>query len=211
MKWNINQKLISRLKSGDILLFSGNSPFSSTIKLFTHSNWSHVGMVFEMKNNFFCWESDTTIKKRTAQRSGVRMIELMEKINGYEGEISVRQLISLSKEQKQTMHAALTKFSKIVKDKPYEKSISELIRSAYDGPLGENLEDLSSIFCSELIAAAYQHAGLLPDCPPGLPSNEYTPADFSRNIILLKGKFSIITPIKTKKELPVVSETHIIA
>ena len=64
----------------------------------------------------------------------------------------------------------------------------------------ENIEDLSSIFCSELIAEAYQRAGLLKNRPPeneedkarlkklykgiifdrtAKPSNEYIPEDFS--------------------------------
>jgi len=40
-------------------------------------------------------------------------------------------------------------------------------------------EDLSSVFCSELVAEAYQAMGLLDEYPDGLPSNEYTPIDFS--------------------------------
>jgi hypothetical protein len=42
--------------------------------------------------------------------------------------------------------------------------------------LGINKEDLSSLFCSELVAEAYQKMGLLTE---QLPSNEYIPKDFS--------------------------------
>ena len=59
-----------------------------------------------------------------------------------------------------------------------------MIKAAYDGPLGHNQEDLSSLFCSELVAEAYQRLGLLPKPPQGLPSNEYTPRDFAKNIDL---------------------------
>lgn len=53
-------------------------------------------------------------------------------------------------------------------------------KAALDGPfdklLGQNAEDLSNMFCSELVAEAYQQIGLLAD---GLPSNEYVPGDFA--------------------------------
>ena len=61
--------------------------------------------------------------------------------------------------------------------RPYEKKHLELINALRDGPLGvENEENLSSLFCSELVAEAYQSLGLL---NVDKPSNEYTPADFS--------------------------------
>jgi hypothetical protein len=66
----------------------------------------------------------------------------------------------------------------------------ELLKAAYDGIGGKSSgEDLSSLFCSELVAEAYQAMGLLPEYPKGLPSNEYTPLDFSshRNLKLLGG------------------------
>jgi hypothetical protein len=63
-----------------------------------------------------------------------------------------------------------------MRGRPYERSTHEMMLSVYDGPLGRNRrEDLSSLFCSELVAAAYQRMGLL---PPDPPSNEYTPKDF---------------------------------
>ena len=55
----------------------------------------------------------------------------------------------------------------------------ELIKAAYDGWLGENQEDLSSLFCSELVAESYQRMGLLSSASSALPSNEFTPKDFS--------------------------------
>ena len=60
-------------------------------------------------------------------------------------------------------------------------------KAAYDGPLGHNEEDLSSLFCSELVAEAYQRIGLLTSA---MPSNEYTPKDFAerRGLKLEKGK-----------------------
>ena len=62
-----------------------------------------------------------------------------------------------------------------------------MFKSAYDGDLGANKEDLSAIFCSELVAEAYQSMGLL---DKKHASNEFTPADFTEEntLPLLRGE-----------------------
>lgn len=201
------------LKTGDLLLFSGKSVLSNLIKLFTRSRWSHIGMIFRSsEGSFFCFEADVDsmssfLKKRGI---GVRMVPLKEKVSTYQGEIAIRSLVELPPEDLQEIQTQITHFINEVKNRPYEKSMLEFIRAAYDGPFGDNIEeDLSSIFCSELVAAAYQRFGLLPQHPPGLPSNEYTPVDFSRNTLtLLKGKLSDIVPVKVAEESAISSEIN---
>lgn len=85
------------------------------------------------------------------------------------------------------MLETLSQFRQEMKGRPYEEDEIELIKAAYDGPLGRNTEDLRSLFCSELVAEAYQRMGLLSDAQP---ANEYTPKDFSDEgeLVLLKGK-----------------------
>eukprot|EP00735_Rhodelphis_limneticus_P011010 TRINITY_DN4057_c0_g1::TRINITY_DN4057_c0_g1_i1::g.11841::m.11841 TRINITY_DN4057_c0_g1::TRINITY_DN4057_c0_g1_i1::g.11841 ORF type:complete len:297 (+),score=28.08,DUF830/PF05708.7/1.3e-07,DUF830/PF05708.7/0.36,Ribosomal_L36e/PF01158.13/0.26,Ribosomal_L36e/PF01158.13/5.2e+03,TFIIE-A_C-term/PF11521.3/8.3e+03,TFIIE-A_C-term/PF11521.3/0.36 TRINITY_DN4057_c0_g1_i1:242-1132(+) len=57
-----------------------------------------------------------------------------------------------------------------------EVKVHEAEKRAKKDILGTNKEeDLSSVFCSELVAAAYQRLGLLPHFPR---SNEYLPTDF---------------------------------
>jgi hypothetical protein len=52
-----------------------------------------------------------------------------------------------------------------------------MLRANFDGPFSAvREENLSSFFCSELVAEAYRRMGLLPEHPP---ANEYTPRDFS--------------------------------
>jgi hypothetical protein len=57
------------------------------------------------------------------------------------------------------------------------------------------MEDLTSLFCSELVAEAYQRLGLLDE---STPSNEFTPADFSEaeGLVLLKGQLGKETFLK---------------
>ncbi len=180
------------LRTGDIILFSGKGTISRTIQMFTRSKWSHVGMAIRSEewDMLLSWESTTLSKLKDIQsdtaRQGVQLVPLSERIRTYDGDIGIRQLgdhdtkPSYMKEQ-------LMKFRQEVRGRPYEQNKLELIKSAYDGPFGHNEEDLSSIFCSELVAEAYQRMGFLSE---HMSSNEYTPADFGRNLNLINASLS---------------------
>jgi len=180
------EEIRNQLKTGDILLFSGKSGISEGIKFFTLSKWSHVGMVYrpndplDEKGTVFCWESTTLSNLADADTGkltqGVQRVELSERLercfaSGYE--INVRPL---SKPLTDDMIRTLNAFRHEVSGRPYEKNKLELLKAAYDGIFGENKEDLSSLFCSEMVAEAYQRMGLF---TKAVPSNEYTPKDFS--------------------------------
>ncbi|GAA61837.1 hypothetical protein P20652_3726 [Pseudoalteromonas sp. BSi20652] len=175
------QDIRTTLKTGDIVLFSGKGPVSTGIKFATGSKWSHVGMVFVLPEyDFVCvWESTTLSNIKDLQsgqaRQGVQLVPLRERVTKYNGQIAVRQLQGFEADS-----ASLKKlncFRKDIANRPYEQNKIELIKSAYDGLLGANQECLSSLFCSELVAEAYQRLGLLSEL---VPSNEHTPADFSQ-------------------------------
>lgn len=180
------QDLRSQLKTGDVLLFSGKSGISEGIKFFTLSKWSHLGIVYKFesdldpKGSIFSWESTTLCDVADADTGkltqGVQRVELSERLErcfaaGYE--ISVRQL---SEPLSNEMVRKLNDFRHEVSGRPYEKNRIDLIKAAWDGPFGKNKEDLSSLFCSELVAEAFQRMGLLGQTKP---SDEYSPKDFS--------------------------------
>ncbi len=197
------------LDTGDIVLFSGKGPISQGIKRFTFSKWSHVGMVIKSHefDSILLWESTTLTDIPDLESGnllkGVQIVPLSQRIALYNGGISIRKL-TIGRTKKRI--ASLVKLRKELRGKKYEKSNLELIRSAYDGPFGHNTEDLSSLFCSELVAEAYQAMGLLPDDKKSedyKPSNEYTPADFSykkrKYFHLLKGRLGKEIVIKAKE------------
>ena len=70
---------------------------------------------------------------------------------------------------------------------PFERNIWEMMASEFKNRVIPYREDLSSVFCSELVAECYKVLGLLGQ---DLPSNIYSPADFSadRGMELLSGK-----------------------
>ena len=197
------------LDTGDIVLFSGKGAISQGIKRFTFSHWSHVGMVLKSYEfeSILLWESTTTTNIPDIESGdpikGVQIVPLSQRIALYNGAISIRKLTI---ERNQQRLKSLIKLRKKLRGKKYEKNYIELIKSAYDGPFGHNTEDLSSLFCSELVAEAYQAMGLLSDDKTEKcykPSNEFTPADFSyrkrKELKLLEGKLG--REILIKKEV----------
>ena len=179
-KYNGERK---KVKTGDIVLFSGKEGTIHAIKLIANSKWSHVGMVLRLPTSkaVFLWESTTLSNLKDAIdgkiKRGVQLVLLSDRLSTYEGKASIRHLQNF--EVFKSDYLKLMKFREKVRNRPYEKNKLELIKAAYDGPFGHNEEDLSSLFCSELVAEAYQTIGLLKKPPKGLPSNEYTPKDFS--------------------------------
>ncbi|MCU7882076.1 MAG: hypothetical protein KZQ66_11060 [Candidatus Thiodiazotropha sp. (ex Lucinoma aequizonata)] len=173
------EKIRPNINTGDLILFSGWGPVAFGIKLVTQSKWSHVGMAFKMPEyDFACvWES-TSLSNIPDLKSGmfvngVQMSPLRDRIREYNGEVAIRHLLDFTLGTEEL--SALKSFRHLVRGRPYERDMAELFSSAL--PLS-NEEDISSLFCSELIAETYQVLGLLDESKP---SNEYTPADFSQD------------------------------
>lgn len=171
-----------KLETGDLILFSGKGGTSTGIKWLTNSKWSHVAMVVRLDDwdTLLLWEATTLMDLKDVLtgkcRQGVQLVTLSDRIASYDGEVSVR---FLDVKRTPKMKRALVELRQELRGRKYETRKIELLRAAYDGPLGENSSDLSSLFCSELIAESYQRMGLLPSGSKALPSNEYTPRDFS--------------------------------
>lgn len=185
------------LNTGDLVLFSGSGIISASIKFFTRSKYSHIGMVLRLEHDFLAiWESTTLsplVDMDTGlPTKGVRVVPLSESIRSAK-KVVVRQLLGAG-----ITDIDVTRLMQLRKDfvgRPYEQHERELLKAAYDGPGGRNHPDLSSIFCSELVAAAYQHIGLIDS---DIPPNEFTPGDFSerRNgLSLLRGALGQEIPI----------------
>lgn len=159
----------SKLNSFDIVLWSGESRFSRFIQLGTQSQWSHVGMVVRLQRLLFLFES--TID---GDFNGVRLTLLEPNIIG---RVAIRRLAGLDKfDPGQLLEQKLAECIEELNGRPFQQDKLEFIRSAYDGPFGNNTRDLSCLFCSELMAETYQRCGLM---VTDLPSNEFTPRCFS--------------------------------
>lgn len=180
----------SELATGDIVLFAGTGFTSRLIQRATRCRWSHVAMVVHAPDldMLALWESTTSsgledLRSGRAVR-GVQLVPLSDRVRTYDGAIAVRRLegVNLGRLDERQK---LAEIRGELRGRPYEKSMLELAAAALEGSNGGS-EDLSSLFCSELVAETYQRLGLLPG---GIPSNDYSPADFSAasGMRLLKG------------------------
>lgn len=154
------------LETFDIVLWSDGDKLAHLIQWGTMSKWTHVGMVVRFPGDvLMLWEStfnDTF--------SGVHMTPLSQAI---ETSVCIRRLTI---NRTTAMWDKLMAARKDLDGRPFENNVLEFICAAYDGPFGYNKRNISSLFCSELIAETYQRVGLL---DPTVPSNEYIPNDFS--------------------------------
>ena len=120
---------------------------------------------------------------------GVELLPLTHQIySGWYEQVAIRRLTGVDDEKRHEMYKQLLSFRKKVQGRPYETSDLELIRSGlgedYLSFLQNDTEDLSSLFCSELVAAAYKFMGLL---KTDKLSNNFTPEDFtSRSELILE-------------------------
>lgn len=172
-----------RLEAGDIVLISNSEFYTHIAKLGTMSVWDHIAMVVEVENELHLFESSP---------DGVFTTPLNRRLKFYlkGSTLGVRRLIiSRTPEMKKALEA----FIKEVDGRPYKKNWMDLVR-AWQG--SHTSEDLSSIFCSELVAAAYKRMGLLSN---DIPSNNFLPVDFAlpnnAKVKLIQGKLDKIRMI----------------
>lgn len=171
------------LQTGDVVLLSGKGFASAGIKWLLGSTWSHVGLVLRPAGHDcrpLLWEATPcqdlmdVITGRPA--AGARLVRLDERLATFPGDVSVRRL---SKPLDADQHSRFADVVRQLHGLPYEQRWLELLLAVSDRiDLGR--ENLTTLFCSELVAETYQRIGLLHDVAEGgRPSNEYTPRHFS--------------------------------
>ena len=83
---------------------------------------------------------------------------------GWYRHVAVRHL-DVTAEKREMIYKTLVRLRKDLHGLPYKKNYMELVRAVFDSEylrfLRNNDEDTSSIFCSELVAIAYQEMGLI--------------------------------------------------
>lgn len=152
-----------RLDTGDIVLFDNSHILAYGTKFFTMSHWDHVAMVVRW------WNNEIRLLEATLE-GGVEMynfddrIELLRTVS----KVAIRQL---SVQRTPEMMDAIYRFIDEVQGRPFQKNRLSMVK-AWSGLNTE--EDFSSLFCSELTAAAYKRMGLVRDSSKS--SNNYMPS-----------------------------------
>lgn len=162
---------MNELKTGDIILFDyeGHSLFSSLIKKFTKSKFTHVGMILKdpkfihpSLKGYYVWESgkeDEPDPQDNKKKIGVQITpfaELYEKYKNTGGKIYIRKI---ENNNNNITDEKLKKIHDVVYDKPYDIVPLDWI----EGYLQKDPDPQKTnrFWCSALIGYIYTKLGIL--------------------------------------------------
>lgn len=185
---------MERLGEGDLVLFHTDRFTSRLQRAFVKSGgFDHVGIIVTCDD---CPDSSCCPKelKLARKSAGIKAWHTLEADSGgvslyrftptclgaYRGVVCIRHLdLDPKRFDLPQLSHKLADFVQAMNGRPYEKSTLQMVRAA--NIFGSNEEeDLSSVFCSELVAAAYKNLGLLAERDnTKRPSNSYIPGDFA--------------------------------
>jgi len=180
------------LRTGDLILFQGDSRRSRIVETISRSKFSHVGMVIRPDGKPpLLWHTDprpvTTDLADAESHSGAQLNDLAAALRRmtspeYGDTPCLRQLLVT---RTPALDDAARRAIAAVDEKPFPSPL-RVFRDWFLGKLhfatpGRRMD------CAEIVAITYQRMGLLPPAPP---ANAYAPGDFSaehENVRWLQG------------------------
>ena len=157
------------VQNGDILLVSGNSFFSTFVRFFCSSQWSHVALIYFHEGIPCVLESilnnDSSKALQGRSRGGVRLVPLKEYLNTFEGYgIAVRCLERPAFIDEFAFQDYITQklvaFYDRYRDLPYQSSVWAFLTARTGMCLKRGDTMQTGVFCSELVTAFLTSAGM---------------------------------------------------
>ena len=179
------REMVPELETGDLIFFESRGIPSKTIRWYTKSQYSHLGLVVLPKDIneqnvgddvVLMVESHPNVRNRKDFRGdvahGVQLCTVVSKLEltSYK-RVSIRKLVV---QRTPEMMEQLRKFLSDTRDLPYTSNFVEVIRAGGTGRFGVNESHLESFHCTGVVAEIYIRWGLLPD---SISSNNYSPFD----------------------------------
>lgn len=188
----INQTVYQGLRTGDILLFDSRDKgwygiIESTIKYFSHSSYSHIGMIIKEdsigvkkldKNKIYVWESgfeNSPDPQDGKIKLGVQLTELDKLLKKHHGNLYIRKLDCDNLESKRIFNIdSLEKIHSQIYGKPYDLNIVDWLcafcRTDYKP------QKIDRFWCSAFIGYVYTKLNILSTATDW---SILRPADFS--------------------------------
>lgn len=178
------------LRTGDLILLSGQLFTSELTQLIQGSKWSHVAMVIRPEDigieypRLVLWESNTLVNLKDVgfdqAKVGPMLVDLEErihtdKVEKYDDLFQIRYL-DHGHFNTDELHDRLKSFIQKSHASGYPKSELQMFKDVFDGLFKNEDPEPSEYFCSELIADTYIHMGLMTS---DYVANSYVPKDFS--------------------------------
>lgn len=172
----------SLMKPGDVIAFGGKGQLSDIIKWATRAPVSHVGVIFTTRATYDAPDADrymvNVIESTTlaGAEPGVQVSQLSTRLKAYDGQV---WWLPLRDDVRATRFDERRFFDFLLAQKGKGYDYKQAIGSGLDlcdfAGL-ENTEDFERFFCSELVAAALEEAGVV----VGVNASEITPIDLCR-------------------------------
>ncbi len=192
-----------KMQPGDVIAFGGKGHFSEIIKFATRASVSHVGVVLqtrvkdEKKGRYF----NQIIESTSLQGfNGVSISRLSQRVSQYKGEI---WWLPISSKIRKSKFDETKFFDFLFAQEGRKYDTEQAVKSALDlldqlpfdlrGPT-YNREDFSRFFCSELVAAGLEAAGMV----GAINSAEVTPIDLCRWNVYENDYYQLIETAKKK-------------
>lgn len=196
---NTYESIRNEISTGDVIAFGGQKRASNIIKLVTRGPVSHVGVVVDFEEGRFGGRNIMIVESTSLNDfSGVQMRWLSHAIFDYVGDV---WWLKLSDKRRKKMDGKkLRMFLRNQVGKPYDTK--QAMQSGVDSwsPFGifDAEEDFAKLFCSELVMAAYEAAGVVGD----INASEVTPIEMCRYKIwdkhlAIRGKINNIPGFNT--------------
>ena len=185
----------SDCNTGDLILVSGDGAFSKIIKEAAGVPFSHMAMVVEGAHigrvrQIYAWEATGRgVGEVPLEKSiNVSHVDFFTRIvNPGAGDVVVRRLGWPSTDVYLEAVKRFRRHREEVNGRPYEVNKREMLNACFPwlGPLlvGATEQDLSSVYCWECVAAAWQAMGILPE---DKAANSYSIRDFMGNNLPLQ-------------------------
>jgi len=154
----------SAFRDGDVLCFRGRGPLGYLIRRMTGSPYSHIGLTYRFEGRVYCLE---------AVGAGVRLVLMSQLMKRYKGGIDY---YAVDVEEPVRRRAVSWSFGQL--GKLYDTAgIARFAWTLLSGNASKARAD-DHWFCSELVAAAFENAGLR---LVGRAADFTTPDDLARS------------------------------
>ena len=157
------ERVRDEMKPGDLIAFGGMGWISRIIKFKTRSHVSHVGVVLNIDDHGRVMVMESTSLNG---KKGVQINRLSKRVAEYNGHM---WWFPMSIDSRKSFNINnFWKFMWAQDGKKYDKW-----QAIFSATLPHAKEDFGKMFCSELVAGAYEKSGVL----PSINASEVTPDD----------------------------------
>lgn len=156
-----------RLDAGDLVLVHNTRLITHTVHISTRSQWDHVAMIIKTNAH-----DELLLFEATMDGVEAYLLNTALKFYRQNAKVAIRRA---NVERTEEFNRTLFDFVDEVNGRPYKNDWIQLVRAAYNA---NEEDDLTSLFCSQLIAAAYQRLGMI---SMDVRSNNFLPSDFANN------------------------------